>query len=336
MSPTIASLSLDLDDKWAYLKARGDGSWESFPSILDRVVPRLLEFLADRDLRITFFIVGQDAALQHNRALLQAIADAGHEVANHSFHHEPWLAEKPAQEIAAELQQAEEAILQATGQRTLGFRGPAFSRSPELLSVLVDRGYQYDASSFPTFIGPLARAYFMMTAKLDADQRSTRSNLYGSVKDGFATLRPHEIATNSGPLCEIPVTTMPLTRAPIHLSYLFFLAQRSPWLARAYFHSAIRLCRWRGLEPSLLLHALDFWGCDDDDQMGYFPGMGLTAAEKMELLSDVLETVGRHHRLVTMDEHASRFCRHSPASDFAGVVAPSAELPVSPGSPLEV
>ena len=41
MSRSLASLSLDLDNKWSYLKTHGDPGWDSFPSYLDVVVPRL-------------------------------------------------------------------------------------------------------------------------------------------------------------------------------------------------------------------------------------------------------------------------------------------------------
>ena len=36
----IASFSLDLDNKWSYMKTHGDAGWESFPSYLDCIVPR--------------------------------------------------------------------------------------------------------------------------------------------------------------------------------------------------------------------------------------------------------------------------------------------------------
>ena len=87
----IASLSLDLDNKWSYLKTHGDPGWEDFPSYLDTVVPRVLRFLEERSLTITFFVVGQDAALERNHDALTALAAAGHEIGNHSFSHEPWF-----------------------------------------------------------------------------------------------------------------------------------------------------------------------------------------------------------------------------------------------------
>ena len=59
----IASLSLDADNQWSYMKIHGDDGWESFPSYLDVLAPRALDVLARHQLRITFFVVGQDAAL---------------------------------------------------------------------------------------------------------------------------------------------------------------------------------------------------------------------------------------------------------------------------------
>src|SRR6476620_9768315 len=110
----IASLSLDLDNKWSYLKTHGDRGWETFPSYLDVVVPRFLDVVAKLDLRITVFVVGQDAALEKNRGALRSIAAAGHEIGNHSFHHEPWLHVYSPKEIEAEIVSAEESITDAT------------------------------------------------------------------------------------------------------------------------------------------------------------------------------------------------------------------------------
>ena len=114
MKKPIASLSLDLDNKWSYMKTHGDERWKSFPSYLNLLVPRVLEFLKQRNLTITFFIVGQDAAFEENRDTLATIAGAGHEIGNHSFHHEPWLHLYSEKQIAIELARAEEHIERAT------------------------------------------------------------------------------------------------------------------------------------------------------------------------------------------------------------------------------
>src|SRR5262249_51759111 len=125
----VASLSLDLDNKWSYMKTHGDPGWTSFPSYLDIVVPRVLDFLKSRNQKISFFIVGQDAALAKNLEALSKISAAGHEIGNHSFHHEPWLHLYSVGQIESELASAEKHIERATGQRPVGFRGPGFSLS---------------------------------------------------------------------------------------------------------------------------------------------------------------------------------------------------------------
>jgi peptidoglycan-N-acetylglucosamine deacetylase len=170
----IASLSLDLDNQWSYMKTHGDAGWESFPSYLDIVVPRVLQFLKSFNQTITFFLVGQDAALEKNAQALVSIAEAGHEIGNHSFHHEPWLHLYSEPQIMNEIARAEEEIERVTGQRAVGFRGPGFSCSETLLNVLQRRGYKYDCSTFPTYLGPLARTYYFMTAKLTPEERVKR------------------------------------------------------------------------------------------------------------------------------------------------------------------
>ena len=64
-----ASISLDLDDKWSYMKVHGDDGWEKFPSYLDIVLPITLDILDKLDIKITFFIVGQDAAIEKNQVM---------------------------------------------------------------------------------------------------------------------------------------------------------------------------------------------------------------------------------------------------------------------------
>ena len=158
----IASLSLDLDNKWSYLKTAGDPNWESFPSYLELVVPRFLGILKELDLKITVFVVGQDAAIAANHSVLRSIVEHGHEIANHSFHHEPWLHQYAPQQLQKEFEESESAIKSATGVQPIGFRGPGFSYSDRVLQTLIQRGYKYDCTTFPTFIGPLARAYYFL------------------------------------------------------------------------------------------------------------------------------------------------------------------------------
>jgi peptidoglycan-N-acetylglucosamine deacetylase len=301
----IASLSLDLDNQWSYMKTHGDSGWETFPSYLDVVVPRTLSFLKDRNLNITFFIVGQDAALEKNREAIASIASAGHEIANHSFNHEPWLHLYSKAELDEEFDRAEEAIENVTGRQPCGFRGPGYSLSPAVLDVLVGRGYVYDCSTLPTYIAPLARAYyFFKSPEMSEHERKKRKKLFGKFSDGFQTLKPYVRHVDGRGLVEIPVTTLPGIKTPIHASYVIYLSTFSVTLARTYWRAALAACRLAGVQPSLLLHPLDLLCGDDTSELKFFPGMGLPIDQKLRLLSEILESFTSAFDVVNMRRHA--------------------------------
>lgn len=278
------SLSLDLDNKWSYLKTHGSDAWVDFPSYLDVAVPRILEFLKKRDLTITFFIVGQDAALAKNRDALLQIREAGHEIASHSFNHEPWLHLYDEPQLNEELEKAEEAIEYATGVKVRGFRGPGFSLSQGTLKVLHNRDYDYDATAFPNILNPLARAYFFAKSNLSDEEKEQRKALFGSFSDAFRPVKPYRWNFEDGQLLELPVTTMPVFKTPVHFSYLVYLASYSRTIARLYSRFANGMCRLTGTEPSLLLHPLDFLGAEDDSDLAFFPAMNMPIDKKLELM----------------------------------------------------
>ena len=342
MTKRIASLSLDLDNKWSYLKTHGDEGWEEYPSYLDLVVPRVLETLEKIGLRITFFVVGRDAASFENRAALQAIVDAGHEIGNHSYNHEPWLHLYEPGQIEDELSKTEAAIADATGEKPIGFRGPGYSCSPELLANLSRRGYLYDASKLPTFIGPFARAYYLLSSGLEKEERAKRKQLFGSLSEVFCPLEPFRWTWQTAqsndapnPLVEIPVTTMPYFRMPFHFSYLLYMYQYSPRIARFYWRTSLLLCRWSGVEPSLLLHPLDFLDAKDEPSLDFFPGMRVDNTNKRAFLEETLRELSEAYEVLTMSEHAQSISRRENLKTKE-LACEACKLPVElPASALE-
>jgi peptidoglycan/xylan/chitin deacetylase (PgdA/CDA1 family) len=320
----LASVSLDVDNLWSYMKTHGDAGWESRPSYYDVFFPAALEALDALKLSITFFIVGIDAAAPANHAALRSAVAAGHEVGNHSHEHEPWLHRYDAAKLRAEIETAETSIATATGTRPIGFRGPGYSWSPTLFEILVDRGYLYDASTLPTFIGPLARAYYFWTAKLTPAQRAERGALFGTVADVLRPVRPYRWQLPSGrSLLEIPVTTMPVIKAPFHLSYLLYLSRYSETAMVAYLRTALAACLATGTEPSFLLHPLDLLGGDQAPELKFFPGMDLTGARKAQIFRRVLGILGEHFRLVPMSTHARAILARPSALALRTPVAPT-------------
>lgn len=300
----IASLSFDVDDKWSYMKTHGDPGWEKYPSYLDFLIIRVLDFLKERNLTITFFIVGQDAAFEKNQEIFRTIANYGHEIGNHSFKHEPWLHYYSQDEIKSEITMAEEHIEYATGKQPIGFRGPGYSLSSTILNELARRGYLYDATTCPNLLTPFVRFYYFLTANFTPEEKQQRKILGGQFRDGFRPIRPYCWCMDHSSLIEIPVTTMPIFKIPIHISYLLCLSTFSPIFAKHYLNMALKLCRLMRIQPSLLLHPTDFLGCDDIKELSFIPGMDLPKEKKMELVSNFLDIVSHNFRTVTLKQHA--------------------------------
>ena len=287
------------------MKTHGDAGWESFPTYLDVVVPRSLDFLAARNLNITYFIVGQDAAREENHDSLKQISDANHEIGNHSFNHEPWLHLYSKEQLIEEFEKTENAIAKITNQKLVGFRGPGYSLSPTVLEVLAERNYEYDCSTLPTYIAPLARAYyFFKSPEMSDEEREKRKKLFGKFSDGFQSLKPYKWQIGGKSLIEIPVTTLPVFKTPIHASYVIYLSTFSRGLAKMYWKTAVEMCKMSGTQLSLLLHPLDFLSGEDAPELKFFPAMNLPVEKKLEFLSEILETFTDKFEVVNMRKHA--------------------------------
>ena len=302
----IAGISLDLDNQWSYMKIHGDEGWDKYPSYFDIFIPHILNVLDELNLKITFFIVGKDTESESNRMYLRMITERGHEVGNHSYHHESWLQTYSYEKIENEIIIAEKAIENTTGQKPIGFRGPGFSWSTDLLKVLESRGYQYDASTLPMYIGPLARAYYFWVSDLTKEEKHARKELFGKFSEGFRKLKPYYWDLGNGRrLAEIPVTTMPVFKLPFHLSYLIYIGNISMTLMKIYLNIALRLCEITQTPISFLLHPLDLIGGDQIKELAFFPGMNVGSEQKVKIFKTVIQTLSQHFEIMNMSEYVN-------------------------------
>jgi hypothetical protein len=154
----------------------------------------------------------------------------------------------------------------------------------------------------------------MTARKLTPKEKEERQDLFGDVRDGFRPLRSYLWTLDRGDLAqaplpellEIPVTTMPGARTPIHMSYVLYLAQRSTFLALRYLQTALRLCELCKIEPSFLLHPLDFISGDTCPALRFFPAMAMSADAKRALVGRALYMLADRFDVVPMGEHARR------------------------------
>lgn len=303
----VGTISLDLDNLWCYQRSFGLPEWQSYPSFLDIAIPRILSFLKERQLLITFFIVGKDASHPETQNWLRQIVDCGHEVANHSFNHEEAFHQSTQQQIFAELTLAHKTIEQATGQAPIGFRGPAFGLSDDLVNSLLALGYQYDASTFPSSLGALARKYQQSKTKKIGITKDLSKDKFGSLSNAWTPLSPYYIHTNNSRILEIPVTTSSVLRFPCHGTYLNYLADKSATAALYYFKMTVFGYQSFSITPSFLLHATDFLGADDNFDLSYLPGMQRTSQVKISFMHQVFDSLQRPFDLLKLGLFCKQF-----------------------------
>ena len=266
--------------------------------------------------------------MPRNRDLLKAIADAGHEIGNHSYHHEPWLHLYSQAQVDAEITRTEDAIENATGHIPVGFRAPGYSLSRATLTVLAKKNYLYDASTLPNLLAPLARSYYFTTGKFNAEQKQQRAMLGGTLRDALRPIKPYRWQMDTATLLEIPVTTMPLFRTPIHISYLFGLASLSRDVAYYYFNAVLKLCSLTETAPSVLLHPTDFLGSDDVSELSFIPGMRLPSEEKLEFVSEILRRLSNRFTVLKLQQHAGRLAELPVVEPNFPLVMASQQRPV--------
>lgn len=110
---------------------------------------KILDLLDEHDTRGTFFILGKVA--EDFPKLITEIAEAGHEIGVHGYHHYPFNKMSRSQAYE-EISGAKKLIEDISGKEVLGHRAPRFSITPETewgLDVIAEAGFKYDSSIMP-------------------------------------------------------------------------------------------------------------------------------------------------------------------------------------------
>lgn len=286
------TLSLDLDDAWTYLRAAGRPGWESTASVVPLVCERLLALLRRHRVQFTLFVITRDLEDDAKVAAIRPFVADGHEIGCHSHWHEPTFATLDQDHVRREIHGAAELIERKLGVRPRCFRAPGFARNPHTPAVLAEGGFVCDGSFLPTFLGPIARFYYFFQSNMTKAEKQKRAAMFGHWSDVFGPLRgrPHAQAPT---VLDLPVTTIPLLRSPFHLSYILWLAGKSPWLARRYVGAGLSFCKLFAVPPSYLLHSLDFVGFGEHRDLDFFPGMNMRYEQKAAVIEDLMQRLVR-------------------------------------------
>jgi polysaccharide deacetylase family protein (PEP-CTERM system associated) len=183
----INVMTVDVEDYFqvsAFDGAVSRASWDRYESRVSKNTNELLEIFDRAGVRGTFFVLGWVAA--RFPSLVRQIADQGHEIASHGFHHQLLYLLTPAQ-FREDIRSARHAIEDAAGQPVMGYRAPSYSvieSSLWAIDILIEEGYAYDASIFPI-----------------------HHDRYGMPE---APRHPYELKREGGSLLELPGSTVRL------------------------------------------------------------------------------------------------------------------------------
>jgi polysaccharide deacetylase family protein (PEP-CTERM system associated) len=236
------ALTIDVEDYFQVTAADAHiarEDWSAIPSRVEGSTERVLELLADANVRATFFVMGWVA--EHYPAIVQAIDRAGHEIGSHSYWHRLVYRQTPA-EFREDLRRSRQVLEDQLGRPITMYRAPTFSITREslwALDILAAEGFTLDAS-----IAPI------------------RHDRYG-IPD--APVEPHLRSTPHGALWEFPPTVARLgkMRLPIGGGGYFRLL---PWpLLQALWRKA------EGASPAPLMFYIHPW--EFDPEQPRIPGL---------------------------------------------------------------
>jgi peptidoglycan-N-acetylglucosamine deacetylase len=208
----LGALSIDLDGLAHYHRLHGlpDPPPGGDDPVYGKAVERFGELCAALRLRGTAFCVGESLARPGAAAAARRLAEAGHELANHSLSHDYALTRRAPEAIAAEVRGGAEAIRAAAGRAPTGFRAPGYTLSAPLLAALAAQGYRYDSSAFPA--APYYAAKALVMGALALSGRPSRAVLDRprvllAPRAPYRPSRAEPYARGDLPLLELPVTT---------------------------------------------------------------------------------------------------------------------------------
>ena len=180
-------------------------------------------FLEKYHAKATLFMVGQDFLQPQTQGAIKAIADEGHEIANHTHTHPQGFRLLSSKDKEREIVRMEQACYQLLGKRPVGFRSPGWNIGDDAIVILKKRGYLYDSSVFPTTLMPLLK--FMHWRSMAARSKADRTTM-GQMNYMLAPVTPYTTARSrlakkgTDGILEYPVTVTPVTRIPFFATFL--------------------------------------------------------------------------------------------------------------------
>ena len=146
------ALTIDVEDYFqvsAFAPYIARSEWDTRECRIERNIDCILEMLARRSIKATFFTLGWIA--ERYPRLVREIVEEGHELASHGYGHERASDQTP-DAFFADIQLAKVILEDLSGCAVNGYRAPSFSIGQKNLwafDSLARAGYRYSSSVYP-------------------------------------------------------------------------------------------------------------------------------------------------------------------------------------------
>jgi len=261
-------------------------------------------------IKTTLFMVGDDFRRPADHALIRGIADAGHEIANHTSTHAQGFRLLSPADKETEIAGMEDACFAVTGARPIGFRSPGWNMGDDAIGILKRRGYLYDSSVHPMSLMPVFKfLHWWNTSKRTGGDRTT----LGHLSYMFAPLRPYQTGPATlarpgrGGLVELPLTVVPGVRFPFWATLL--LATGYEMFAKSY-----RILRSFDCPIQYQFHLSDFVDYTTGGLPEQVPGINdgvyvpqalrVPLQQKWDLFERAMDLMAKDYQFVTLREWA--------------------------------
>jgi len=212
------AISIDIDTLNTHFKGQGLKRENYNFSDFQQGIDNFLKLLDELKIRATFFIVGKDLLYPKNVEIVQKVAAAGHEIANHSMNHIQGFRLISEKEKGEEIRNGEIIIFEKTKKKPIGFRAPGWNINDKVLELLKSRNYLYDSSIFPSYFNPALK--FLHFTSMRGRPKEDRTTL-GEMKYSFSSTLPFFSSNKDGKkLVELPISVTPIIRLPFFATFL--------------------------------------------------------------------------------------------------------------------
>jgi len=290
-----AAINVDIDSLHLYYRIHGLDEASATNAVWERGVVRFAELFDELGISATFFVVASDLERWPvAAAIAKDLVRAGHELASHSLTHPYDLVRQHDKALRAELEESRDILSEVRGTPVTGFRAPGYTMTPRVLTLLREAGYSYDSSIFPSPPYYLAKLAVLASMAL----RGKKSH---SIVGPPSVMWEDRMPSIRDGIIELPVTVLPIVRAPFIGTTVLMMKQRGYSLVRKVL----------GAVPfvNLELHGIDL--CDlaldgIDPVLLKQPDLRVPVAEKLAILREVFTDLRDRWGVDTLERLAPR------------------------------